>query len=304
MVVGIHADFLDGVDPLAEYLTVQGVFRIAVPIFLIINGFYFYQFLVNGKTLSWMKRVIYLYCFWMLFYSYAWFSIPEFNFISIAKLFHTIIVGYWHLWYISGMIGAAILLALIEKLKVSVVTLSLLMLLTFMIGVAIQYAGNYHVFNGSILDKLFNLDWVHRSFLFFSFPFFCFGFLINRFNLHKKVSIGLTAVLSVLGLMALLSESYINYIEPAREGGFDNFLSLIIICPALFVLFMKINMQGYSKNISYYSTGIYVIHLFFLKIFSGHTDLSGTSLTFLVIGVSLIASFFLIKINKKLKFIL
>lgn len=42
MVVGLHAGFLGDVDLLGEYLTVNGIFRLAVPTFLVINGFYFF----------------------------------------------------------------------------------------------------------------------------------------------------------------------------------------------------------------------------------------------------------------------
>ena len=43
MVVGIHAGFMADINPLVKYLTVDGLFRIAVPVFLIINGFFFYR---------------------------------------------------------------------------------------------------------------------------------------------------------------------------------------------------------------------------------------------------------------------
>lgn len=42
MVVGLCAGFLGDVDLLGEYLAVNGIFRLAVPTFLVINGFYFF----------------------------------------------------------------------------------------------------------------------------------------------------------------------------------------------------------------------------------------------------------------------
>ena len=44
MVVAAHARFLSEISPLGEYLTVNGLFRIILPVFLIINGFFFPSF--------------------------------------------------------------------------------------------------------------------------------------------------------------------------------------------------------------------------------------------------------------------
>jgi hypothetical protein len=48
MIVGLHAGFLGEYTKLGHYLTVNGVFRVAVPVFLIINGFYFYPVLLKN----------------------------------------------------------------------------------------------------------------------------------------------------------------------------------------------------------------------------------------------------------------
>lgn len=41
IVVGMHAGFLTDISPIAAYLTANGLFRIAVPVFLLINGYFF-----------------------------------------------------------------------------------------------------------------------------------------------------------------------------------------------------------------------------------------------------------------------
>lgn len=48
MVVALHANFLQEYSLLGSYLLVNGLFRVAVPIFLIINGFYFFNVLIQG----------------------------------------------------------------------------------------------------------------------------------------------------------------------------------------------------------------------------------------------------------------
>jgi hypothetical protein len=301
MVVGLHASFLGDFTPLGEYLTVNGIFRIAVPVFLIISGYYFYFVLSKNNQVNWLKRVSVLYTFWMVFYSYFWFTIPDFSFIGIARFIKDIVIGYHHLWYISGMFGAAIILILFRKLPSFFLSISIIF--TFIVGVLIQYMGNYHFFGG-VIDKLFNLHWFHRNMLLFSYPFFSIGYLINKHSLHKKVTFKLAGILSALGIFALLGESYINYNQLGRDGGFDNFLSLILVCPFVFMLFIKSNISSNSKNIALYSSAIYFIHPILLSVFRKFFELQQTYLTIVVIVASALISYFIIKINMKLKFIL
>ncbi len=302
MVVGLHAGFLSDFTPLGGYLSVNGIFRIAVPIFLIISGFYFFSVVSNNNQIIWLKRISILYLFWMVFYSYFWFYLPDLSFIGIAKLLFIIVIGYHHLWYISGMIGAAIILLLLRHS--SSFMLFFTIFLTFLVGVIIQYSGYYHLFEGSIIDELFNRYEFHRNFLLFSYPFFAIGYLIKKHSLHERVSLKLVSVLTVLGVSLLFGESYINYYEGERDGGVDNFFSLLLACPAIFILFMKVSVTGQSKNIALYSSSIFFIHSFFLSVFHKFTEFDNTLLTILVIASSALASFFIIRVNNRLKFIL
>ena len=71
MVVGIHSGFLEDISALGRYLTVSGLFRMAVPIFFVINGFYFFS-VPPEKISHWFKRVIQLYLFWTIVYIGYW----------------------------------------------------------------------------------------------------------------------------------------------------------------------------------------------------------------------------------------
>lgn len=302
MVVGLHAGFLGEFSTLGSYLSVNGLFRVAVPVFLIINGFYFYPVLAKSFQADWFKRVLILYAFWMLFYSYFWFSIPEFAVVDVVKLVKNVVIGYHHLWYISGMLGAAALLLIFKR--TSSVLLVITIIFFSMVGISIQYLGNYHYFEGGILDKLFNFHWVHRNALFFSYPFFCIGYLINKHRFHEIISLKRALIIGAIGTIFLLFESYFNFYQEDREGGFDNYLSLFIVCPFIFLVFAKIDIQGNSKKIALYSSAIYFIHLFVLSVLRKFSELEPTMLTIYCILASVVASYFIIEVNKKIKFIL
>ena len=67
---------------------------------------------------------------------------------------------------------------------------------------------------------------------------------------------------------------------------------------------MKVKLTGKSKNIALYASAIYFIHFIILDFLRDIATFNGTTLTFIVFTISSMASFFIIKLNKKIKFIL
>lgn len=300
MIVGLHAGFLGDITPLGSYLTVNGIFRIAVPIFFLINGFYFYHVLLKNSHVNWFKRVFILHIFWTVFYSYFWLNNSDFSFIIV--LLKNIIIGYYHLWYIPAMFGAGFLLFLAKNRSSRFLIFSVL--LTFLCGVLMQYISTYHLLEGNILDKILSYEFIYRNLLFFAYPFFCLGYLINKHSLHEHASFKLIFIVTAIGILTLIAESYLNYYQSSRDGGFDIYLSLIVLCPFIFILFLKLNISHTSKKIALYSSSIYFIHLFILNLYREYTDFNGTLLTLITIFSSIFFSYFIIKLNEKFKFIL
>ncbi|MFZ6039726.1 acyltransferase family protein [Vibrio natriegens] len=300
MVVGLHAGFLKEF-PLGNFLTVQGVFRIAVPTFFVINGYYFGAVKDIKSLFGWVKRVVGLYAFWMLFYVYFWFRPDSFDVIEIVIVIKTIVVGYHHLWYLPGMIGAGVLTYFLrDNLKLGVV----IAVTCFIGGVGIQYLGNYHFFESNVLDKLSNLTFIHRNFLFLGFPFFFVGFLIRMWKLSFLSDNAL--FVSTLGALLLILESYFNFVNPYNDGGFDNYFSLIFICPSIFILLLNSNRTTNNKNIALVSTGVYFIHPFCMSVLGKLGFDPGTTFTFMALALSFFASIVLIKVKERfeVKFIL
>lgn len=301
MVVSIHTRFLSDISDTGAYLTTNGIFRIAIPIFLLVSGFYFYQLKTNKEKLHWFKRIISLYMFWMIFYAYFWLNPTEVSVLECARIGQTLINGYYHLWYLPGLIGAAFLLQVLNQYQLNIFAPIICL---FIAGVAIQYIGNYNLITNPAINTLFNSDWFHRNFLFLGFPFFGIGFLFNKHNVIQKASLPSIVAVTILGITLLTLESYTNYIQPTRFGGFDNFASLLIVCPAVFLLFMKITIYGKSKQFALYSSGIYFIHPFLISLDEKFFGFEDTLLTLIIFMSATLASYILIRINRKLKFIL
>jgi hypothetical protein len=86
------------------------------------------------------------------------------------KSVHAMLFGYFHLWYLAGMLGAALMMVAMARASSRLLTVAVIG--TFLAGVAIQYAGSYQLLGDSYAAKIIGLSWPHRNFLFFSFPFF------------------------------------------------------------------------------------------------------------------------------------
>ncbi|RFO98004.1 hypothetical protein DIC66_04570 [Rhodoferax lacus] len=303
MVVGLHARFLSDVSPLAEYLTVNGIFRIAVPIFFLINGYFFYPTIVSGRQRMWIRKVLVLYILWMILYSPFWIRFPFFGSVqNVSSTLLEIVKGYYHLWYVVGMVGAASTLIVLQNIDIR--NLKAVILICFLSGVCIQYFGAFHLINNNYIDKILNMNAVHKNFLFVSFPFFAIGFILNKYKIVELVSMRAAVRLSLLGCMALIGESYFNSFKLPMDLGVDNLASLIIVCPAIFILFLKLQISSNSKQLSNYSSGIYFIHILVLQFLDQYKSLGETLITILVFLISGVLSYFIIEINKRVRFIL
>ena len=74
--------------------------------------------------------------------------------------------------------------------------------------------------------------------------------------------------------------------------------------PAIFLLTMKSRINGDSKQIAFYSSGVYLVHPFILDVLKYLIGFEGTLLTLSVFIIALAASYFLILANKRLNYIL
>ena len=302
MVVGLHSGFLSDMSTVLSYLSVNGIFRVAVPLFFMINGLFFYDVLSNNNQRKWFLRIFSLYSFWMLFYVYFWFRPETFNFYNILKIVKTLVVGYHHLWYLPGTIGAAILILMLFKKNTT--TLIAISLALYTTGLFLQYAGNYSLLENQMLQKIISKLFVYRNFLFFGFPFFTIGYLIKKYNIKQKITKKHLVLLVLFGLMLLLIESYTNYAMLNGKQGFDILISLLFVCPAILILILKLEIKSDSKNIALVSTGIYVVHPFLLSIGNKFFSIPDTLLTAIVIAFSFVASYILIKVNMRFRYIL
>ncbi|WP_143883501.1 acyltransferase family protein [Chryseobacterium binzhouense] len=288
-VVFLHMNFLKESNPALSYVLVNGLFRVAVPVFLIITGFYFFHIDDTKKLKKWLFRTFVLYIIWMAVYYSFW--------KSSENVLLTIIFGYHHLWYLIGTFFSGIILYLLRK-SPSAFLLSIALGL-FITGYIIQVLGNLHYFDKEN-DSLLNNYLIYRNFLFVCLPFLSIGFLIHKekINLSQVKSSTLVVVLSCV---LVIAEAYFNYNNISKEST-DILLSLFLISPVLFLYGQEKYIKSSSKILATLSTAIYFVHPFLMKSEWFSKIESYRVLIFIVVLIPV--SLGLVLINKRIKYLL
>jgi len=289
----------------------NGVARIAVPSFLIINGYYFAEIIYNkAKVKRYIIRLIIIYSVWTFVYS--GFIVNSLADASPADIFYKctdiILAGYYHLWYIACLIWAALLLYLLRNVRAKVVLLLAIGL--FLAGCIFT---KLYLFDKGLYDYIENImpslfeDSSILNIFAIGFPFLAIGYYINKnkqtINLISKSTL---LILLVFSFLLLLLESYfsIKYraIYNIAYGGAFHFI-LPLICPLFFIYIMKFPVYRESDGfISKLASGIYFIHPMLIMILS--LELSHYKFFAVILFLSMIVATGLIHLNKKIRLFL
>ena len=255
MVVGIHTSLFTNISGRLDFVAVNGLFRIAVPVFFIVSGYYFANVSTVEKLKTWVKRILLLYAFWMVVY--LPFYLPESGFQYPKKeaepLLMTLLFGYVHLWYVAAMIPGGLILYRIRNWSSSRILLIAIGL--YCTGVLIQYIKYFYFYDISLF--------YYRNFLFFGLPMMILGFCASKIGVTRFADRTLVLALAV-GILLLMTEVLFAYRHAIWRGGFDMYLGLIVITPAIFILIMKSKFSYSIKGLSLAPSVVYFSHVFFI----------------------------------------
>lgn len=299
-VVGIHVNLMMDINPTIGNYLVNGIFRIAVPVFFLINGYFFYDAIQKNKHKIWLKKILILYLLGSLFYSGFWIqlvteSIADGSYIFAAKVISVyVFLGYYHLWYFPAVMGAALITTACYKKIPEKIILALCIILYVM---AVYM--NYYLANNDIIESS-NLElFIYRNFLFFAFPFFYAGYHINKHQLHKKVTPEKLYIVAFVSTATLLIEVYNHLDLFFKNINIDCYLSLPTLCTSLLLIALKTNVQSKSKTFNKYATGIYLLHIYIIEKLYMTSITNSITLTFLTIILSTLLCYTFISIIKK-----
>lgn len=295
MVAGLHGGFLRDEMPVVSHFLVEGVFRLSVPTFFIISGFYLERQFSGSGAAKWFWRIAVMFVIWTILYSFAWVDFSSFSLTS-PKI--EIVTGYYHLWYLFGLMGGGAVFLVLRRLTPSSSALLVGGLLMFAIGVAIQYAGNWNLSADPWWDRKFNTTRYYRNFIFFAFPFIAIGVLISR---GRKRLEGLGPYLPALlglGMALLMTECALNYHFNGSEGS-DIYASLILVCPLLFLWTTHLEIRGSGKALALVATCIFLLHPMVQLLMDRVVEPNGTTRTLVSVAISAALAPVIIWLNRR-----
>jgi surface polysaccharide O-acyltransferase-like enzyme len=311
MVVGIHALFLVDIDWSLYDIVVNYVFRIAVPIFFMINGYFALKVVQSPQAFGkWFLSLLGLYVVWTAIYT-PYFYNPNMKPIDWLSL---IFIGYFHLWYVPATAFAGFFFFLLFRLNGAKLGLWSIgfMAMCFLVGLSLQYMGNLHIWPKTDLDKWLNHLPVYRNALTFALPCFGAGLWLAQFQSKDGLSFSKTTIIFVIGMVCMAAEYSLNKALGINEG-FDLLWSLPFLTIGLFSLALALprpQNQKYTEIspvsakaaafMSDASVVIYFLHPIILKTISPYGQ-GATVNTVLVIFSCILATPLIVFINKGFK---
>lgn len=267
LVVGIHANPFADLGRTANLLTGEGIYRLAVPVFLVFNGYFLHAAITTGRGWQVVRHVLALYLIWMALYLPVYWKLL----IGLEPWRQGLLfaLGYWHLWYLVGLaIAAAILVALRHASDRALFALAVV---TWTIGVAIPYlrALDLISFPAIFADPLSP----NRNALFLCLPYAAIGLLIARRDWVAKIPNRAAGWAALAGMAAVVTESLLMARLPLGVSH-DTLGSLGLAAPALALWALTTPGAARGRLTADLANGLYFLHVGFVALLFRHTDLS------------------------------
>lgn len=246
------------------FLIGNGLMRVMVPVFCIVAGYFLYSAVARGKGVKWLWRVLALYLFWMAVYFPFWLN----EIHGLASLVKELLWGYFHLWFMAGILVAGAVVLLLRGFARRVAPayeyriLLGAALVCAVIGVTLQYMALSGV--AQIGVKKFSNG------LFMCFPFVTIGYLCGR-RVARLGTLGLpprwlVLLLTIGGLGLLMIEAWLVQARWSDDVMLDIPASSYIAAPALFIATLGTPLPAPPVRLDPISAGIYFMHVLALHL--------------------------------------
>lgn len=277
----------------------QGISRIAVPCFFIINGFYLKSIISDKeKTKKYFLNLFKIYLVWMLIY--IPFQVPgelQSQYHSVIIVLSNLVLGWGHLWYVAALLLAVVVLFIIKRTHVNDKFVLIVSFCLLLIGFCYQ---RLYLVNIDVKPSTYLLT---RTFLFMGFPYVFIGYYIHQYNLIEKLKVtSATYFLCILLIFSIMLESIVLLMDDRHS---DYYLTLPFFCP---LLFMVVQKKGIVKKTSGFigklSAAIYFSHMFVLQILGLVHSFENIDLFIMTLFFTLLISTVIVYLNKEIKLFL
>lgn len=245
----------------------SSVFRIAVPIFFMITGFFYKKTIEDGKEIIQIKKIIKLIVFSNLFYLAFYFIRLSLNgtfgvwFTDIVDSHSLIDILIFNvdpilhrLWYLNALLYCLIIAYFINKAQ----KMDLLVKISPILIIIGLLLGSYSMV---VFDKTLPEQYC-RNFITIALPFFAIGYEVNK--KQYKCNNTKLVVFSIISLFLNIVEIYLLK-KIGKFSGCEMFVftPALAICVFLLFLDIKVNLSKLLSSIGKkHSTNIYIFHKF------------------------------------------
>lgn len=271
-VIALHMRFPGNVDGTLQDMLVNGIYRIAVPGFAVIAGYFFLNAMVQGRAAQYIKRILGLYALWTIIYLPMWWGDLE----DLKDVIKITFFGYYHLWFLLGLAIAALILLAVRRLNLSNTFIFILAMSCAAAGALVQYVAMHH--QGIPLE-------IYRNGVFSIFPYFAIGWLIasckDTFPLRRTPLAIRVAVFGTC-LLAPAMESLL-WLCIRGEIAVDNMLCLPIVAPVMFLVALQTTGHWSGKKMAETATFVYLIHIMVMKASPYFFDTTNMQMLFVMV---------------------
>lgn len=264
LIVAIHISPFAKISPEFDFFFTRILGRIAVPLFLMITGYYILDKSLKDKQVlvDYTKKILKIYLLCIILYLPTNIYMGSFKDIDIIIILKDIFINgtLYHLWYFPALIvGVWITYYLIQKNGVKIALI--ITVLLYIIGVfGDSYFGitAMNKITRIIYEFVFNIFDYTRNGLFYAPVFICLGH-VAKIKL-KNTKYNLLYAFFFFLLMSV-EGSILHYYKLQRHDSM--YLFLIPLMYFLFCYLMNCNKTS-NKKIRNIATSIYIFHPLFI----------------------------------------
>jgi len=262
LIVAIHTYPLNSINGTLDYMITRVLARIAVPLFLMITGYFVLPKAAKEKEVlvTYTKKIIKIYLICILLYLPFNFYMKDFKNITIFTFITNILCKgtFYHLWYFPALIlGVWITYFMIKKLDTK--KQIILIIVLYLIGLGgDSYYGLFSKINiiKQFYQGIFSIFTYTRNGIFYVPIFLYIGYFLHKSK--SKLTIKKVSIATILSLIIMEIEGYILYHYQILHHT-SMYIFLIPTSIFLFLTLLKIN-KTQNKKIRNISTLIYILH--------------------------------------------
>lgn len=309
----IHIRPIESYSEIWDFYFIAGICRVAVPVFFIYAGYYFFN-KPNNYTVKqvihskYYKRIFQMYFIWMLIYSPIYIRILVKNKVNLENIIFEYIrdflfVGFKQYWYLLALLTGLIIVTFLFANIQNKTIVFLCGLLLYSVGLLCD---GYNAFLEKfrpiafLLEKIFQLFVTPRNGLFFAPIFLITGYFLAQKNIN--ISFKKTTWCIIIFVLFLIRFTEMILLKNSSIAvGYTMTLSILPLSLAIVLMSLNIKIKlssAFSKTLRKLSTLLYLIHTVISFVIDKIID-NLIICFFLTLLISFIISLYIIYQSKK-----